>query len=109
MDSELPHIAFLARSLAQCGDRVQPHALELAMVVGSRQRCRLSREATGPCIARTASALGREAAAGFAEIVGMAVSYTSIVPEPSERHVHSPNSGTPGVHSSASANLMKLS
>ena len=33
MDSELTHIAFLARSLAQCGDRVQPRAEELAMVV----------------------------------------------------------------------------
>lgn len=33
MDSELPHIAFLARSLAQCRDQVPPHAVELAMVV----------------------------------------------------------------------------
>ena len=38
MDSELPHIAFLARSLAQCGDRVQPHAVELAMVVEALAR-----------------------------------------------------------------------
>lgn len=30
---ELPHITSLARSLAQCGDRVPPHGVELAMVV----------------------------------------------------------------------------
>lgn len=33
MNSELPHVALLARSLAKCGDQVQPHAVELAMVV----------------------------------------------------------------------------
>lgn len=33
MKSELPHVALLARSLAQCRDQVQPHAVELAMVV----------------------------------------------------------------------------
>lgn len=38
MDSVLPRIALLARSLAQCGDRVQPNAVELAMVVGALAR-----------------------------------------------------------------------
>lgn len=32
IDCELSRIAFLARSLAQCGDRVQPRATETAMV-----------------------------------------------------------------------------
>lgn len=38
VDTELPHIALLARSLAQCGDRVQPNAVELAMVVEALAR-----------------------------------------------------------------------
>lgn len=38
MDGELTHIAFLGRSLAQCGDRIQPHAVELAMVVEALAR-----------------------------------------------------------------------
>jgi regulator of cell morphogenesis and NO signaling len=38
MNSDLPHIAALARSLAQCGDQVQPHAVELAMVVEALAR-----------------------------------------------------------------------
>lgn len=43
---------------------------------GSRRRCRLSPEATGPCTAGTASTPGREAAAG--EIAGIAVSRRDI-------------------------------
>lgn len=38
MNNDLPHIAALARSLAQCGDQVQPHAVELAMVVEALAR-----------------------------------------------------------------------
>lgn len=32
LDKKLPHITFLTQSLAQCGDRVQPNAVELSMV-----------------------------------------------------------------------------
>jgi regulator of cell morphogenesis and NO signaling len=38
MDSDLPRIASLAHDLARCGDQVQPHAVELAMVVEALAR-----------------------------------------------------------------------
>ena len=38
IESELPRIAVLARSAAQCGDRVQANAAELAMVVEALAR-----------------------------------------------------------------------
>ena len=38
IESELPRVALLARSVAQCGERVQPNAAELAMVVEALAR-----------------------------------------------------------------------